>query len=246
MAHGTLDVGPLDDVISNAVDIFCNCYKCDYPRSPQVKDGLKYLLNERYRSDVNSFIDNFVHPTQSLLSELEEEKFPLCLPNGKVVLHLVPPSSKLAIGEFFYQVGHTNPRTLVVKFAKYEQRGTRVNELQRSTVPEGDYDIAFTKEYFDQIRKEAVGGLGDVLMRTLVVSGNPNWMVQREGAANHLGKCPTERRGRLRLESHLSVQESCDDESSTMSEPHSPTENDDVYSSSDGAFVYSNGCDKGN
>ncbi|PFX11478.1 hypothetical protein AWC38_SpisGene24774, partial [Stylophora pistillata] len=163
-------------------------------------------------------------------------KFPLCLPNGKVVLHLVPSSSKLAIGEIFYQLSN----------AKYEQRGTRVNELQGSTVPEGDYDIAFTKEYFDQIRKEAVEGLGDVLMRTLVVSGNPNWMVQREGAANHLRKCPTERIGRLRLESHLSVQESCDDESSTMSEPHSPTENDDVYSSSDGAFVYSNGCDKGN
>ena len=84
-------------------------------------------------------------------------------------------------------MGHTNPRTLVVKFAKYEQRGTKVNELQHSTVPEDDYDIAFTKEYFDQLRNEAPDRLGDVLMRTLVVMGNPNWTVQREGAANHLG-----------------------------------------------------------
>ncbi|CAH3127863.1 unnamed protein product [Pocillopora meandrina] len=221
----------LDDVISNTVDIFHNYYKCDYPKSPQVKDGLKRLLNERYRDDVKSFIDHF--------------KFPLCLPNGKVVLHLVPPLTKLAVGEFFYQVGHTNPRTLVVKFAKYEQRGTKVNELQRSTVPEDDHDIAFTKEYFDQIRSEVPDGLGDVLMRTLVVMGNPNWTVQKEGAANHLGNCPTERHSRLRSESHLSVQESCDDDSSTMSEPNSPTENDDVYPSTDGVFVHTNGCDKG-
>ena len=55
------------------MDIFHNYYKCDYPKSPQVKDGLKRLLNERYRDDVNSFIDHFVHPTQSLLSSLEEE-----------------------------------------------------------------------------------------------------------------------------------------------------------------------------
>lgn len=62
-----------------------------------------------------------------------------------------------------------------------------MNELQRSTVPEDDYDIAFTKEYFDQLRSEAPDGLGDVLMHTLVVVGIPNWTLQREGAANHLG-----------------------------------------------------------
>ena len=83
-----------------------------------------------------------------------------------------------------FQVGHTNPRTLVVKFAKYEKRGTslNVNELQRSTVDEVDYDIAFTKEYFDEIRSEAPQGLGDVLMRTLIVLRDLNWSVQREGA----------------------------------------------------------------
>ena len=72
----------------------------------------------------------------------------------------------------------------MVKFAKYHKRGTSltVNALQRSTVPEGDYDIAFTKEYFDQIRSEAPQGLGDVLMRTLIVLSNPEWSVQREGA----------------------------------------------------------------
>lgn len=62
-----------------------------------------------------------------------------------------------------------------------------VNELQRSTVHEDDYDIAFTKEYFDQIRNEAAVGLGDVLMRTLIVTSNADWSVQREGAVVHLG-----------------------------------------------------------
>lgn len=233
----------VDEFISNSVNIFCNYYECEYPKSPQVKEGLKRLLCDRYRSDVNSFADNFVHSTQSLLSNLQEEKFPLCLPNGRVVVHLVPPIPRLTIGEFFYQVGHTNPRSLVVKFAKYEKKGIKVNELQRSTIPEDDYDIAFTKEYFDQIRSEAADGLGDVLMRTLIVMGNPEWTVERESAANHLGTCPTERHGRLRSDSHLSVQESCDDESSTMSEPHSPTENDDVYPEKDMVFTHLNGCD---
>lgn len=72
----------------------------------------------------------------------------------------------------------------MVKFAKYQKRGSSltVNELQRSTVNEADFDIAFTKEYFDEIRSEAPQGLGDVLMRTLIVLRDPNWSVQREGA----------------------------------------------------------------
>lgn len=81
-----------------------------------------------------------------------------------------------------FQIGHTNPRTLVVKFAKYRNDAGTVNELQRSTVDEADYDIAFTKEYFDQIRNEAPQGRGDVLMRTLIVLSNPDWSVEREGA----------------------------------------------------------------
>jgi len=32
------------------------------------------------------------------------QNFPLCLSNGNIVLHLVPPSHKLTLGEFFYQV----------------------------------------------------------------------------------------------------------------------------------------------
>lgn len=72
----------------------------------------------------------------------------------------------------------------MVKFAKYQKTGASltVNALQRSTVADGDYDIAFTKEYFDQIRSEAPQGLGDVLMRTLIVLSSPDWSVQREGA----------------------------------------------------------------
>lgn len=75
----------------------------------------------------------------------------------------------------------------MVKFAKYQKRGTSltVNPLQRSTVDEADYDIAFTKEYFDDIRSEAPQGLGDVLMRTLIVLSRPTWEVQREGAVEH-------------------------------------------------------------
>ncbi|KAL9954417.1 hypothetical protein ACROYT_G041952 [Oculina patagonica] len=236
----------VDEVISNAAEIFCRYYNCEYPKCPQVIEGLKRLLRDRYRNDATSFVDNFVHPTQSLLSDLQEKQFPLCS-NGKVVLHLVPPVSKLILGEFFYQVGHTYPRSLVVKFAKYQKTGASltVNALQRSTVADGDYDIAFTKEYFDQIRSEAPQGLGDVLMRTLIVLSNPDWSVQREGAVElHLRACPQERHGRLRSESHLSVQESCDDESSTSdwsTDPHSPTENNDFSSLRDDVFRHTNG-----
>ena len=87
----------------------------------------------------------------------------------------------------FIQVGHTCPRSLVVKFAKYEKRGTSfiVNPLQRSKVDEADYDIAFTKEYFDNIRSEAPQK-GDVLMRTLIVLSEPKWEVEKEGAVCYL------------------------------------------------------------
>ena len=76
----------------------------------------------------------------------------------------------------------------MVKLAKYEKRGASfiVNPLQRSEVNEGDYDIAFTKEYFDDIRSGAPQGLGDVLMRTFIVLSEPNWTVEREGALRYL------------------------------------------------------------
>lgn len=86
-----------------------------------------------------------------------------------------------------WQVGHTNPGSLVVKFAKYENKGRTVNELQRATVREEDYDIAFTKEYFDQARSAAVT-LGDVLMRTIIVANHPDWSTEKEDAVNHLQK----------------------------------------------------------
>lgn len=70
----------------------------------------------------------------------------------------------------------------MVKFAKYQMGGTSVNTLQRSRVHEEDYDIAFTKEYFEDVRSEAPHGSGDILMRTLIVLSGPNWEVQREGA----------------------------------------------------------------
>lgn len=70
----------------------------------------------------------------------------------------------------------------MVKFAKYQNKGTSVNTLQRSTVNKEDYDIAFTKEYFEDVRSEAPQGSGDILMRTLIVLSGPNWEVQREGA----------------------------------------------------------------
>ena len=60
-----------------------------------------------------------------------------------------------------------------------------MKELQRSSVDECDYDIAFTKEYFDKVRSEAET-LGDVLMRTLIVLSGQDWSVVRESAKNHL------------------------------------------------------------
>lgn len=224
-----------DDCISDVASSFRNYYTCEYPNSQAVKEGLKRVLRDRYQNNVNSFKDNFVHPTLSLLSRLQEENFPFCLPNGNIVLHLVPPQHKLIIGEFFYQIGHTNPRTLVIKFAKYQNKGESVKE-QPSRVDERDYDITFTKEYFDKVRSEAET-LGDVLMRTLIVLSGQDWSVVRESAKEHLGNCPEGRQGRLRSESHLSVQESCRGESTSSEdlEPRSPSENCD-FSSSDDAF----------
>ncbi|XP_015752398.1 PREDICTED: uncharacterized protein LOC107332191 [Acropora digitifera] len=171
--------------IDYAVGIFSTFYPNGYPRCETVKKGLKRLLCDRYRNDTKSFTDNFVHPTRCLLSKLQEQNFPLFLPNGDTNVHIVPPLDKLNIGEYFYQVGHTNPSLLVVKFAKYVNQGKSVKPLQPATVPNEDHDIAFTKEYFDKVRKEA-GPLGDPLLRTIVVLRGPEWSIQRVGAINCL------------------------------------------------------------
>lgn len=61
-----------------------------------------------------------------------------------------------------------------------------MNELQRAKVSEEDYDIAFTKEYFDQARS-AAGTLGDALMHTIIVANHPDWsIIVKEDAINHL------------------------------------------------------------
>ncbi|XP_067026613.1 uncharacterized protein [Acropora muricata] len=174
----------MDDIFS-AVGTFSTFYPNGYPRCETVKKGLRRLLCDKYRNDTRSFKDKFVHPTSRLLSKLQEQNFPLFLPNGDTNLHIVPPLDKLNIGEYFYQVGHTNPGLLVVKFAKYlNQRGT-VEPLQRAKVPDEDHDIAFTKEYFDKVRKEA-GPLGDSLLHTIIVLRRPEWSIQRVDAINHL------------------------------------------------------------
>ena len=83
------------------------------------------------------------------------------------------------------QVGHTNPGLLVVKFAKYVNQGRSVEPLQRARVPDEDHDIAFTKEYFDNVRKGAEP-FGDPLLRTIIVLRGPEWSIQRVGAINCL------------------------------------------------------------
>ena len=83
------------------------------------------------------------------------------------------------------QVGHTNPGLLVVKFAKYVNQGRSVEPLQRARVPDEDHDIAFTKEYFDNVRKEAEP-FGDPLLRTIIVLRGPEWSIQRVVAITYL------------------------------------------------------------
>ena len=61
------------ECIRNVARIFRDYYQCEYPNSCAVKEGLKRLLCDRYGNNIASFIDNFVHPTQSLLSKLQEE-----------------------------------------------------------------------------------------------------------------------------------------------------------------------------
>lgn len=171
--------------IDYAVKIFSEFYTNGYPRCETVKKGLRRLLCNRYRYDTKSFTDNFVDPTRRLLGKLQKQNFPLSLPNGDTNLHIVPPLSKLNIGEYFYQVGHTNPGLLVVKFAKYVNQGRSVEPLQRARVPDEDHDIAFTKEYFDNVRKEAEP-FGDPLLRTIIVLRGPEWSIQRVVAITYL------------------------------------------------------------
>ena len=83
------------------------------------------------------------------------------------------------------QVGHTKPGLLVVKFAKYVNQGRSVEPLQRARVPDEDHDIAFTKEYFDNVRKEAEP-FGDPLLRTIIVLRGPEWSIQRVVAITYL------------------------------------------------------------
>ena len=85
------------------------------------------------------------------------------------------------------QVGHTNPGLLVVKFAKYLNEGRSVKPLQPARVLDEDHDIAFTKEYFDNVRKEAEP-FGDPLLRTIIVLRGPEWSIERVVAINYLRK----------------------------------------------------------
>ncbi|XP_068683088.1 uncharacterized protein [Montipora foliosa] len=223
----------VDACIDAAVEIFCNFYKCEYPKCQTVKQGLQRLLCDRYCNDITSFTEKFVRRTETLLRKLQNENFPLCLSSGCIILHLVPPERKLNIGEFFYQVGHTTPGMLVVKFAKYQNQGKSVKELQRASVEETDYDIAFTKQYFDNVRREAEP-LGDSLLRTIVVLRDQDWLVHLENAIQHLRECPENRQGSLTLNIHLPVQESEEDDSTSENlGPNTPSENYDSSSVDD-------------
>lgn len=70
--HLINDVFNWQEIISNAVQLFCPYYECEYPKCQQVKDGLKRLLHDRYRNDATNFVDKFVHPTLSLLGDLKD------------------------------------------------------------------------------------------------------------------------------------------------------------------------------
>ena len=73
--HLINDVFNWQEIISNAVQLFCPYYECEYPKCQQVKDGLKRLLRDRYRNDATNFVDKFVHPTLSLLGDLKDLVF---------------------------------------------------------------------------------------------------------------------------------------------------------------------------
>ena len=55
------------------MEIFVPYFAREYLKSQPVKAGLKRLLCDRYRNDVNLFSDMFVNPTISLLSALKEK-----------------------------------------------------------------------------------------------------------------------------------------------------------------------------
>lgn len=201
-------------------------YGSNYPLSDRVRTGLIGVLNKEYDGSEEAFKDKFVHPTITLLGSLKEKSFPLCMnekqnPDRKmIVLHLVQPLDKLQNGEFYFQAGHTNPGKLALKFAKYQ--ANKEVSTQPSTVEEDDYDCAFSPDFFTHLRQR--NSLGDVMFRTLIVLPDGSDGVERLQAKDYLRICPEERRGRFRTDSHVSIEESCEEKESKL--VRMPSEND--------------------
>lgn len=154
----------LEDTLDTVQHSLANVYEDRYPCSNRVRQGLEGILNQRYSGSQHEFTNKFITPTILLLKRLKEKGFPL-MKEGKVIVHLLSPSTRLESGEMLYQVGHTTPGTLALKFTKYQ--GTSV-VLQPSTIEEKELHLAFTQQYIEKMRNEATG-VGDQLMRVLLV-----------------------------------------------------------------------------
>ncbi|XP_015766247.1 PREDICTED: uncharacterized protein LOC107345068 isoform X1 [Acropora digitifera] len=148
-----------------AQKMFAEIYGNNYPFSKTVEQGLQRVLGERYNGSPHEFMNNFILPTATLLKKAEAKGFPL-VKGDSVIIHLVAPTNHLENGEMFYQVGHTSPGVLAVKFTKYVGK----NVIQQPGNIDGEnLHEAFTQRYVETLRGEAPN-LGDQLMRILLTS----------------------------------------------------------------------------
>ncbi|XP_044174421.1 uncharacterized protein LOC122958076 [Acropora millepora] len=173
---GTTGRGDEKNVTKNGVYAFKNClvtaqnmlaeiYGNNYPLSKTVEKGLQRLLDQRYNGRLDDFMTNFITPTETLLRRAKVEGFSL-VKDGLVIIHLVAPIDHLENAEMFYQVGHTSPGVLAVKFTKYQGR----NVIQQAgNIDDDQLHGAFTQRYLQRLRAEAPD-LGDQLMRILLTS----------------------------------------------------------------------------
>lgn len=164
-------------------------YDDPYPCSSNVQRGLAEILNQRFGGSQRDFSDMFVAPTIQLLKRLKTKGFPL-MKEGKVIVHLSTPPNNLHPGEFFYQVGRTIPGTLSLKFTLCRSNGVLIQTP--ATVPEEEFQVAFTKEFLNK-------GLMDNLLRTILLTSKENSsgvysthkVEVNSIMSDYIGRCPS-------------------------------------------------------
>ncbi|XP_078611720.1 uncharacterized protein LOC144882071 [Branchiostoma floridae x Branchiostoma japonicum] len=157
------------------------CYGEYGAKYSKTEKGLRQLLQTKYNGNIEEFRECFFNKTIQLLKCLQSKGFPVSTSKYQL-LHLVSPGVQDQPGDMFFQVGHSTPGSLSLKFTKYDDIVRNVVKLQNSHVPKEDYEEAFTAPYLKNLRTRAseCGNIGDMLMRTCIV-------ITRDGAVTRVG-----------------------------------------------------------